>query len=512
MKCKKIIFWGQKHTWWKIIWFALCASIFLLAAYTVAYRDTDLWNLWLPASDHSDAVSYNRQLAGVLKYGQPQGYFGYNETHAELGPFGTWGPLVIYLYAIPGVLFGSGNNTMFWCNVFFAVVGWGILVYGMHLTWKKQIVFAVLVSCVWLPIQQVFTGTAEVSQYFLVFVFLGACAFLQREWNLRWYILMVLSGTLTVGMRFYTVVLWMCPISILWGRKRRWAFVSAILAISSMILYVFLSNQCAAPYFEGNGVDYTAFELLFEGQITESFSYQLEKIASQWEIFRYLYVEPMKTGQFSMQGIAFLGMAFLFAATALSVAIDLLRKREVRIRISALIFALLAWVAMLAVYKADPMGRHLILLSVVLLAACVYEFSEVYWLCAPALLFPILISENLVVYKLPTYDSYMGAQFNIVQEALQNSEIKNDEIDPWTHTIAYSMDDTFFGYLYAIPDGMGFQFDLSEYLANPENSIHSHYVMTKKETDVEARLLTEGWQELVSTEDLIVYERPDDVQ
>ena len=49
--------------------------------------------------------------------------------------------------------------------------------------------------------------------------------------------------------------------------------------------------------------------------------------------------------------------------------------------------------------------------------------------------------------------------------------------------------------------------DNNTYLADPANPIYSRYAMVNHGTDAEARLLADGWQELVSTKDLVVYER-----
>ena len=85
----------------------------------------------------------------------------------------------------------------------------------------------------------------------------------------------------------------------------------------------------------------------------------------------------------------------------------------------------------------------------------------------------------------------------------------NESEDPWSYTLAYSWgDNVFHGYLYAVPAGMGIEFDYNTYIADPANTIHSRYAMVGHGTDAEARLVRDGWQELVSTEDLIVYEQP----
>ena len=84
-----------------------------------------------------------------------------------------------------------------------------------------------------------------------------------------------------------------------------------------------------------------------------------------------------------------------------------------------------------------------------------------------------------------------------------------DSADPWDHTLAYAYaDGVFHGYLYGVPAGMGIEFDYNTYIADPANTIHSRYAMVGHGTDAEARLVRDGWQALVSTEDLIVYEQP----
>lgn len=128
----------QKYKGLKILLCAGAAALFLLVVYGIAYHNADLWHLWLPISITDDEVMYNRQLVGVLANGQPAGYFGYNETHAAIGHFSVWGPVLIYLYALPGLLVGAGCNTMVWCNLVFAILGWTIFAWGARLSWKNS--------------------------------------------------------------------------------------------------------------------------------------------------------------------------------------------------------------------------------------------------------------------------------------------------------------------------------------------------------------------------------------
>ena len=52
------------------------------------------------------------------------------------------------------------------------------------------------------------------------------------------------------------------------------------------------------------------------------------------------------------------------------------------------------------------------------------------------------------------------------------------------------------------------EFDKNSYLWDEENPISSRYVMCGHDTRVAARLLAENWQQVVSTEDLVIYKRP----
>ena len=69
--------------------------------YFLCYR-TPLNEVWLPTTMNNDEALYNRQVVSVLTHGGPQGYFGYQESTADIGRYGTWGPLLIWAYAPAG--------------------------------------------------------------------------------------------------------------------------------------------------------------------------------------------------------------------------------------------------------------------------------------------------------------------------------------------------------------------------------------------------------------------------
>lgn len=87
---------------------AAAALVFLLAYELVVYR-VPVTEIFLPVSSWSDEVIYSKQLAAAVQYGAPQGYFGFNESHAAVGTYAAWGPAVFLVYALPGLLLRGQN-------------------------------------------------------------------------------------------------------------------------------------------------------------------------------------------------------------------------------------------------------------------------------------------------------------------------------------------------------------------------------------------------------------------
>lgn len=90
----------------------LGAVVFLAGVYFISYR-TAPWEVWLPSTMNNDEAIYNREVVSVITHGGPQGYFGYNENTADIGRYSTWGPFLIWAYAVPAFFFGSSVNVVF---------------------------------------------------------------------------------------------------------------------------------------------------------------------------------------------------------------------------------------------------------------------------------------------------------------------------------------------------------------------------------------------------------------
>jgi len=149
------------------------ALLFLLLFYTLAFR-TPLWQVWMPPNIDNDEVIYNRQVVSVIAHGGPLGYFGYNEGTADIGRYGAWGPVLIWVYGLAGHLFGTSVNTMFWCNVLFLALGVAVFTVAARLNVGQQILCYGGLVCLWMPLAGSFCGSSEALHYMLALVIAGA--------------------------------------------------------------------------------------------------------------------------------------------------------------------------------------------------------------------------------------------------------------------------------------------------------------------------------------------------
>lgn len=142
----------------------LGAVVFLAAFHFVRSR-TPLTQVWLPTSMNNDEALYNRQVASVISHFGPQGYFGYQEGTADIGRFSTWGPFLIWAYALPGFLFGSSVNVVLWGNLLFIALGIALLARSARLNWGQCIVLCGMLFAVTQPIAMCFSGAPEGLHY-----------------------------------------------------------------------------------------------------------------------------------------------------------------------------------------------------------------------------------------------------------------------------------------------------------------------------------------------------------
>ena len=198
----------------------LGAVVFLAGFYFLCYR-TPLNEVWLPTTMNNDEALYNRQVVSVLTHGGPQGYFGYQESTADIGRYGTWGPLLIWAYALPGLLFGASVNVVLWCNLLLIAMGIAVFARCARLNYWQCIALCGALFSIMLPLRSCVSGASGAMHYMLALLIVGTAAALHRSGRTGWLIACAAACAVETIFRPYALLFWVFPLTAVWQNKRR---------------------------------------------------------------------------------------------------------------------------------------------------------------------------------------------------------------------------------------------------------------------------------------------------
>ena len=244
---------------------------------------------------------------------------------------------------------------------------------------------------------------------------------------------------------------------------------------------------------------------LARGDVLGAVQYELARAAKELHTAWVGGIQQTLQGDPQYTGIGCVVFVVLLAVTIGCLIYEIRRGRPRRFKVCALVCVGIIALVLVFMYNIAP--RHLMLLCMLMLGALAVENAPQAVVYLPVLMI-LLLPMNLERSSLSSWFPEMGDQITAVENALTESVAARDSDDPWDYTLAYAYDDdVYHGYLYGVPAGMGIEFDWNTYLADETQPIYSHYAMVNHGTEAEARLLADGWQEVVSTEDLVVYEQ-----
>lgn len=469
--------------------------------YEWAVYKVPVTQIFLPTSSWSDEVIYSKQLAAAVRYGAPQGYFGFNESHAEVGTYAAWGPAVFFVYALPGLLL-RGQNAFLWCNLLFVAAGWTFFALAARLSWKRQAVFALALAAMNAPIRYVFSAMQEPLHYALVLAVLG-CGILAGG-----------TGTAPPGAYSAPCAPWrlLCAPMRPCSGSTRWRWPGATVAAPLFALRagavslggtLVLMSKFYAPYFFTN-VDMGALQEAAHGHLLEAAKDMARKlIGAMQTVFA-----AMASDFANRTGGYYLLLFALLAVVIVCLAVDARRGRPIFWKGCAAVTAVIVFLALMLMYRPGEGSRHTLVLDVLLLASLLVEDARpaggtALAAAALALLGVVNLADG---YTMPHYSAEWDAEVQQVETVLTHYRADSDA--PWDNTVAYAFGDPVHcGLLYGVPDGMGIQFDEAAYLTDPNHEIYSRYVMTAADTPTAARLDAEGWQVIYQSEKCMIYMR-----
>ena len=96
MKKERFVdWWKQDKRYMTLLKAVLMALLPLLCCLVrTAAEGRSIGQVYLPSSEWNDELFYFKQVEGIVNYGFPRGYFGFNESHALQLSFAAWSPVL----------------------------------------------------------------------------------------------------------------------------------------------------------------------------------------------------------------------------------------------------------------------------------------------------------------------------------------------------------------------------------------------------------------------------------
>lgn len=493
-------------------------------------------DIYLPACEWNDELFYYKQVEGVINYGYPLGYFGFNESHALKLSFAAWSPVLVFPWIIWGLLFGWNLLSPIICNIVLLTFACFLFVWLVKPTWKQLGVLSFL-FCLYTPFSRyMLSCMPEIICFSMLIVFYSlAINYLKREKVWKLVLLFVMAGLMTL-MRPYLLLFLFLP-AYLWIRRAKWKGALGSAAVIAVVLaaYVCIKHYLGAEYFAP--LFFTDWvEAFFQQGLLGGIRFTLGKLFYMGKGFWSHMVQGFHTGLAS--GAYFCGylvILFVLAVQSVSDVGKLRRMSKTAVRateqkghINRLIIQvhlLLSFIAMLfallLMYKLTEGSKHL--LTFMAAGIFVVSLMETKYYKKAVLIgvtfayFYAYMAVDPMDYQVPFRQEELTTQItqweNIFDEYLKID--RTETVPNYDNAIIWvfndqktdgSYENVAWQLLYTLPEGFGISCCMPDYVKENFDSLKSRYIATLSGGQIDELCKNEGYREIGRDEDLVVYE------
>lgn len=496
-----------------------------------------LGEVYPPGSEWNDELFYYKQVEGIINYGYPQGYFGFNESHALKLSFAAWSPVLVFPWVLWGLVFGWNLMSPMLCNIALMSLCCVLFVWLVRPAWKQLGILALL-FCLYTPfVRYMLSVMPEVICFSMLIVFYGlAVNYLRREKGYKLALLFLMSGVMTL-MRPYLLLFMLLP-AWFWFRRSRWKGAAGSLAVMGAVLGLYacikhyLGAEYFAPLFFTDWV--TAF---FERGLFGGIRYTAGKLYYMGKDFWGHTLQGMRTGLAS--GAFFAGFLVCTGVLAGQSAKDLYRIRRDKKRAEGaapsergeragnvpvsielhLAFSCVAmFFALLLMYKLTEGSKHL--LTFMAAAVFVISLMETRFYKKAVLVgvtfayFYSYMAVNPYDYQVPFVQEERRADLEQWQELLRGRLSLEEESPCYENVVIWVVYDkvedgfvnTAWQLLYALPEGFGISCCMPEYVEENFGELESRYLFTVAGGEIDALCAQAGYEKVGEGGGAVLYQ------
>lgn len=509
MKCRRTIF---------AVLFAL--TPLLSCAVYAAIQGMALWDISPFTSagiTWNDEVFYYKQIEGITLFGMPQGYFGYNESIAQIGTLGAWSPFLLYPYAFLGKLFGISPHHILWFNLFFLSVSFLIFFTLAKPNLGQSLVLVLMFIAVPSYLRYTISSMVEAFFFASIIVFAGLLVkFARNEYGLK---SLLFSYTLILYLsicRPYFLIFLIIPLYYHYKLNRWSAVLSGIVSVAAFLcLYLFFVQPRSAAYFFPL-IDTEMFSVLKEEGFLSFVSFVFLKLFNGLKTIAKLMLQSMSEPNAfaSIYALFF----FLVAVTFIVFCLKLRNRRQKQSAqyapaLMALLICAAILLAIVLFYSIQMGSRHLIVLCLFLQFTVVCLFSVPVKALAAITVAIGLLSWSAFgdrfIFSLPKAGEDVLFPDLVLEDAelLSDAFSVKDSDNRWDNTVVYCYPSTNWSYCYFLPKGVGVELVLDMYALENCSELKSGYVLAAPQDAYDEIFTDAGWEALVTGRDFILYRR-----
>ena len=490
-------------------------------------------------SEWNDELFYYKLTDNILHFGYPRGYFGFNESHAELLSFAAWSPVLLIQWLLFGGTFGWGYLSPILSNLFF--LGLALMAFGFFAKpSKRQIISLFILLGAYVPFARFSLSClpeAEIISFAILYFGIAVYSFGKKEekgffLGSSVFFLHFLAALLTL-MRPYLITLFLLPFYESFSMKRgkhpvvRAFAIGAISFVITIGIYFAISKFFSAPYL----IDlfYTDWISAFKDGIASGISYFFNKMYQSFMMVKGLISSCAGHKTFYASGIYYLiFLVLLVVALGESIFCILKRKSEPKFARNALLWIQLTFsmivffVADMEMYRIQEGGRHTFVFSVAaILLLSTLSISEDKKIEAARDSFQALLAIGIFLlfvlwgdipyeFSVP-YDTKEAQSENLelAKSLSEKMELFDSKNPCYENTIIwdYGTDYKSFQCFYAVPNGFGINMCVEEYIEANIDNLKSRYIGTVHDSVVDKICKEKGYEELAYGDRISVYKR-----
>ena len=509
--------------WFAVIWLAIFP--FLCCAAYCLKTDNLISDLYLPAGLWNDDIIYYKEVEGIVHYGIPQGYFGYSDTHALVGSFSVWSPMLLVPWSIWGLFFGWNYMSPIWCNIVMMMLGMGFFAFLAKPN-KKQVFWLSVFYALFIRLTRyALSAHVESTVYFMVMLLMALVFYLRRK-DARQkpaLIAMIVITMVLTWMRPYYIIFLAVPGYYLVKKNRKNSWVMAAVTIVTAGVCFLISKYLCAAYLDGGTLFDTEFITRF---FTHGFLSGVKNVLyillEGCDTFMKYLGSAISTGH-SFGENAGISFAIVFVGFVYKLVIAVREKdKETTLRYGYWTsFFVIMFLAIIFIFRISSGQKHLLgftVIGILLLAMDGLSEGKMWMIALMYSYLFVMMTLDSTSWDIP-YDmeGAVHAELQAGEEVL-HKEIQIKEGGPsYDNTIIWVFDDVVneeyvysrWQMLYALPPGMGINMCLFDKIESDFSNIQSKYIFTVPGGHTEKHLKELGARKLVEYGGCVIYERTD---